>query len=31
LEEDTPEPDLAAGIETFGLLANRVLADLPQA
>jgi hydantoinase/carbamoylase family amidase len=28
-EEDTPEPDLAAGIETFGLLANRVLAELP--
>jgi hydantoinase/carbamoylase family amidase len=28
-EEDTPEPDLAAGIETFGLLANRVLADFP--
>ncbi|HEY7151122.1 MAG TPA: Zn-dependent hydrolase [Solirubrobacterales bacterium] len=26
-EEDTPEPDLAAGIEAFGLLANRVLAD----
>ena len=25
-EEDTPEPDLAAGIEAFGLLANRVLA-----
>jgi N-carbamoyl-L-amino-acid hydrolase len=28
-EEDTREPDLAAGIEAFGLLANRVLADLP--
>ncbi len=25
-EEDTPEPDLAAGIEAFGLLAARVLA-----
>ena len=25
-EEDTPESDLAAGIEAFGLLANRVLA-----
>jgi hydantoinase/carbamoylase family amidase len=28
-QEDTPEPDLAAGIETFGVLANRVLADPP--
>ena len=28
-EEDTPESDLAAGIEAFGLLANRVLAGLP--
>ena len=27
-EEDTPEPDLAAGIEAFGLLANRVLTQL---
>ncbi|MEK6271694.1 MAG: Zn-dependent hydrolase [Actinomycetota bacterium] len=26
-QEDTPEPDLAAGIEAFGLLANRVLAQ----
>ena len=26
VEEDTPESDLAAGIEAFGLLANRVLA-----
>jgi N-carbamoyl-L-amino-acid hydrolase len=26
-EEDTPEADLAAGIEAFGLLANRVLVD----
>ena len=26
-EEDTAEPDLAAGIEAFGLLANRVLAS----
>ena len=25
-EEDTPEADLLAGIEAFGLLANRVLA-----
>jgi hydantoinase/carbamoylase family amidase len=25
-EEDTPEPDLVAGIEAFGLVANRVLA-----
>ena len=25
VEEDTPESDLAAGIEAFGLLANRVL------
>jgi beta-ureidopropionase / N-carbamoyl-L-amino-acid hydrolase len=25
-EEDTPEPDLIAAIEAFGLLANRVLA-----
>jgi acetylornithine deacetylase/succinyl-diaminopimelate desuccinylase-like protein len=24
-EEDTPEADLAAGIEAFGLLANRAL------
>jgi N-carbamoyl-L-amino-acid hydrolase len=30
-EEDTPEPDLVAAIEAFGLLANRVLADLPGA
>ncbi|HMC07554.1 MAG TPA: Zn-dependent hydrolase [Solirubrobacterales bacterium] len=30
-EEDTPEPDLAAGIEAFGLLANRLVADLPGA
>jgi hydantoinase/carbamoylase family amidase len=29
-EEDTPEADLAAGIEAFGLLANRVLFDLPR-
>ena len=28
-QEDTPEPDLAAGIEAFGVLANRVLADPP--
>jgi hydantoinase/carbamoylase family amidase len=28
-QEDTPGPDLAAGIEAFGLLANRVLAGLP--
>jgi hydantoinase/carbamoylase family amidase len=28
-QEDTPEPDLATGIEAFGLLANRVLADPP--
>jgi hydantoinase/carbamoylase family amidase len=27
-EEDTPEPDLLAAIEVFGLLANRVLAGL---
>jgi N-carbamoyl-L-amino-acid hydrolase len=27
VEEDTPDSDLAAGIEAFGLLANRVLAD----
>jgi hydantoinase/carbamoylase family amidase len=27
-QEDTPESDLAAGIEAFGLLANRVLAQL---
>jgi N-carbamoyl-L-amino-acid hydrolase len=27
-EEDTPEPDLLAAIEVFGLLANRVLANL---
>jgi hydantoinase/carbamoylase family amidase len=27
VEEDTPESDLAAGIEAFGLLANRVMAD----
>ena len=27
-EEDTPETDLAAGIEAFGLLANRVLTQL---
>ena len=26
-EEDTPEADLAAGIEAFGALANRVLAS----
>jgi N-carbamoyl-L-amino-acid hydrolase len=26
-EEDTPEPDLTAGIEAFGLLANRALAQ----
>jgi acetylornithine deacetylase/succinyl-diaminopimelate desuccinylase-like protein len=26
-EEDTSEADLAAGIEAFGLLANRVLGD----
>jgi N-carbamoyl-L-amino-acid hydrolase len=26
-EEDTPEADLTAGIEAFGLLANRVLAQ----
>jgi N-carbamoyl-L-amino-acid hydrolase len=30
-EEDTPEPDLAAAIEAFGLLANRVLAEGPEA
>jgi hydantoinase/carbamoylase family amidase len=30
-EEDTPEADLAAGIEAFGLLANRLVADLPGA
>jgi N-carbamoyl-L-amino-acid hydrolase len=30
-QEDTPEPDLAAGIEAFGLLANRLVADLPGA
>jgi hydantoinase/carbamoylase family amidase len=28
-QEDTTEPDLVAGIETFGVLANRVLADPP--
>jgi hydantoinase/carbamoylase family amidase len=28
-QEDTPDPDLAAGIEAFGVLANRVLADPP--
>jgi hydantoinase/carbamoylase family amidase len=28
-EEDTPEADLAAGIEAFGLLANRVLSNSP--
>ena len=28
-QEDTPEPDLATGIEAFGLLANRVLSDPP--
>jgi hydantoinase/carbamoylase family amidase len=28
-QEDTPEGDLAAGIEAFGLLANRVLLDPP--
>ena len=28
-EEDTPEEDLAAAIEAFGLLANRVLDELP--
>ena len=27
-EEDTPESDLAAGIEAFGLLANRIVAQL---
>ena len=27
-QEDTPKPELAAGIEAFGLLANRVLAQL---
>jgi beta-ureidopropionase / N-carbamoyl-L-amino-acid hydrolase len=26
-EEDTPEPDLVAAIEAFGLLANRELAS----
>ena len=26
-QEDTPERDLAAAIEAFGLLANRVLSD----
>jgi len=26
-EEDTPEADLVAAIEAFGLLANRVLAS----
>jgi hydantoinase/carbamoylase family amidase len=30
VEEDTPESDLAAGIEAFGLLANRVLAEIPE-
>ncbi len=29
-EEDTPEEDLAAAIEAFGLLANRVLDELPE-
>jgi N-carbamoyl-L-amino-acid hydrolase len=28
-EENTPEPELVAGIEAFGLLANRVLAEMP--
>jgi hydantoinase/carbamoylase family amidase len=28
-QEDTPEPDLTAGIAAFGVLANRVLAGLP--
>ena len=29
MQEDTSEPDLRAGIEAFGLLANRVLANPP--
>ena len=29
VQEDTPEADLTAGIEAFGLLANRLVANLP--
>jgi hypothetical protein len=28
-QENTPEPDLVAAITAFGLLANRVLVELP--